>query len=257
MADAANNGLKTALFAPRAPRAADTLAVVKLRLATTVLAVLALPVQAQGLPEPVLAAAAALVRDAALPLAPAGARIEATPGTPDPRLRLAPCARIEPYLPAGAAPWGRTRAGLRCRDGASAWNVTVPVTVKVFAPALVARQALAAGTVIDDTLLAPAVVDWAAERTPPFDKAAALHGRALARPLVAGQPLRAEDLRTRQWFAAGDTVRIDAVGAGFAVSSEGVAQSPGLEGQPVRVKTEGGRIVTGVARGERRVEITL
>jgi flagella basal body P-ring formation protein FlgA len=31
----------------------------------------------------------------------------------------------------------------------------------------------------------------------------------------------------------------------------------GIEGQPARVRTEGGRIVTGVATGERRLELTL
>lgn len=259
MRNDANKGLKTGLFAPLARAPADTLAAVKLRLLAAALAahVCALPAWAQGVPEPALAAAATLLRDAALPLAPPRARIEATPGAPDPRLRLAPCSRIEPFLPAGASPWGRTRAGLRCREGSVAWSVTVPVTVKVFATALVARQPLAAGAVIDDTLLASAEVDWAAERTSPLADAGALRGRTLARPLGAGQPLRSEDLRTRQWFAAGDTVRIDAIGPGFTISSEGVAQSPGIEGQSVKVRTEGGRLVSAVPRGERRVEIPL
>lgn len=236
---------------------AATVASVRLPFAAPALLALALPAAAEVLPAPALAAAAALVRDAARPLAPREARLEVTAGTPDPRLRLAPCARIEPFLPAGAQPWGRTRAGLRCTDGAARWRITVPVTVKAFAPALVGTQALAAGTVIDDTMLALAEVDWAAAPTPPFAQVQALQGRTLARPLAAGQPLLAADLRTRQWFAAGDTVRIDAVGPGFTISGEGVAQSPGLEGQPVRVRTETGRVVTGLPRGERRVEVTL
>jgi flagellar basal body P-ring formation protein FlgA len=82
-------------------------------------------------------------------------------------------------------------------------------------------------------------------------------GRTLARPLAAGQPLRAADLRARQWFAAGDSVQIDAVGTGFRISGEGQALGPGLEGQPARVRIGGGRVVTGQPVAERRMELRL
>ena len=60
---------------------------------------------------------------------PSPLRMEVSVGTLDERLRLAPCARIEPYLPAGAKLWGRTRLGLRCLEGATRWNVFLPITV--------------------------------------------------------------------------------------------------------------------------------
>jgi flagella basal body P-ring formation protein FlgA len=82
-------------------------------------------------------------------------------------------------------------------------------------------------------------------------------GRTLARPLAAGETLRAADLRVRQWFAAGDTVRIVAGGQGWHIHGEGLALNPGLEGQTVRVRTESGRIVSGVAVAERQVEVAL
>ena len=61
----------------------------------------------------------------------------------------------------------------------------------------------------------------------------------------------------RQWFAAGDVVRITAQGGGFVVSSSGEALSPGIEGRSVRVRTEGGRVVSGEPVGEREVELAL
>ncbi|MCB2019877.1 MAG: flagellar basal body P-ring formation protein FlgA, partial [Burkholderiaceae bacterium] len=82
-------------------------------------------------------------------------------------------------------------------------------------------------------------------------------GRTLARPLTPGQSVRATDLRRRQWFAAGETVQISAIGPGFRVSSEGQALGPGLEGQAARVRTESGRIVVGQPVAERRIEIDL
>lgn len=220
-----------------------------------------LPAQAiaavNGLPASAVAAAAALARQAARATAPAGARIEATPGTLDPRLHLAACARIEPYLPPAVPAWGRTRIGLRCSSGPVAWNIFYPLTVHVFAPGLVAAAPLPAGTVIEAGQLRPAEIDWADEASPPQVQAAALVGRTLARPLAAGEALRLANLRPRQWFAAGDTVRVVAQGRGFSVVGEGQALSNGIEGQVARVRTDNGRIVAGQPIGERRIEVAL
>ncbi|HPU54649.1 MAG TPA: flagellar basal body P-ring formation chaperone FlgA, partial [Burkholderiaceae bacterium] len=96
------------------------------------------------------------------------------------------------------------------------------------------------------------------ERTDPaLTVPAAAIGRTLQRGLAAGDALRQADLKTRLLFGTGDTVRIVATGPGYAISSEGQALGPGLEGQNARVRTDSGRIVTGVATGERRVEVPL
>src|SRR5256885_2483481 len=78
----------------------------------------------------------------------AGTRVEVEVGELDARLRLAPCQRVEPYLPIGTRLWGRTRIALRCTAGVSHWNVFLPVTVKVFAQGLLAAAPLPAGTVV-------------------------------------------------------------------------------------------------------------
>ena len=186
-----------------------------------------------------------------------GVRVEVVPGTLDPRLRLAPCQRIQPYLPAGARPWGATRIGVRCVEGPVAWNITMPITVRVFAPGLVAAQALPAGTVLGPEHLRLDEVDWGASDAAVLTEPALAAGRALLRPLQPGQALRATDLKNRQWFAAGDPVRLMLTGSGFAIAAEAVAVSPGVEGQPVRVRTENGRMLTGRATGERTVEVML
>ncbi len=189
--------------------------------------------------------------------APANARIDVTIGSLDPRLKLAPCQRIEPYLPAGARLWGATRVGLRCTDGPVRWNVYLPVTVKVWAPALVAAAPIAAGVELTGRELMLSEVDIAAAHGATFDQVGALVGRKLATPLAPGAAVRADMLRVRQWFAAGDPVVLIARGDGFSVSGTGQALGPGLEGQQVRVRTEGGRVVVGKPVGERRVEIKL
>ena len=190
------------------------------------------------------------------PLAPAP-RIEVVVGTLDPQLKLAPCQQIVPYLPAGARPLGRTRIGLRCAQGATRWNVSLAVQVRVWAPSLVAVTPLPIGTVLQARHLVAAEVDLAERADAAIGQSSAAIGRTLTRNLAAGEALRQGDLKTRVWFNTGDTVRIVAVGPGYAISSEGQAQGPGLDGQTARVRTESGRIVSGIAAGERRIELAL
>ncbi|MDT8999304.1 flagellar basal body P-ring formation chaperone FlgA [Paucibacter sp. APW11] len=188
---------------------------------------------------------------------PAKARVEVELGGLDSRLQLASCQLVEPYLPNGQKMWGRSRIGLRCMDGRARWNVTLPVTVRVFAQALVANAPLAAGTTLTQALLQWAEIDIAAESGAVSTDMAALEGRSLARPLMTGEAVRASALKLRQWFAAGETVKVQALGAGFAVSGEGQALANGMDGQEVRVRFESGRTVSGRAVGDRRVEVLL
>lgn len=198
----------------------------------------------------------ALARAASEQAAP-GLRVEVRVGQLDPRLKLAPCAQVQPYLPPGTRLWGAARIGLRCIDGTARWNVFLPVTVSVYGPALVATGPLAAGATLAAQDLKTAEVDLAARPGAVLAQAEPLLGRTLARALAAGEPLRAADLRARQWFAAGDTVRIVAAGRGWHIHGEGQALNPGVEGQAVRVRTESGRIVSGMAVAARQVEVAL
>ena len=184
-------------------------------------------------------------------------RVEVIPGTLDPRLNLAPCQKVDILMPAGLRAWGRTRIGLKCLQGPVAWSVTIPLTVRLWAPALVAAAPLPAGTVLQHTHLKMAEVDWSERDSPVILLEAAAVGRTLGSTLPAGAPLRQEHLRKRQWFEAGDTVRIHAVGAGFVIQGEGVAITPGIEGQSARIRTESGRTITANPVGQRLAEVML
>jgi flagella basal body P-ring formation protein FlgA len=184
-------------------------------------------------------------------------RFEVSVGSLDPRLKLAPCQRIEPYMPAGVRLWGKTRIGLRCVQGERPWNVYLPITVHVYGQALVAAQPLAVGTTLSEGDLAYSEVDLAEDNSPVVVNESLAIGRALNRALAVGQGLRQADLRSRQWFAPGDTVKVVAVGKGFSVSGTGTALSPGFEGQIARVRTESGQIVSGMPVGSRQMEMAL
>ncbi|PZQ76444.1 MAG: flagella basal body P-ring formation protein FlgA [Variovorax paradoxus] len=228
---------------------------------------LAAPARAQDMPPvgqevtPEFVAATQHWLDAAVEKSQAGQslplRMEVSVGSLDARLRLAPCARVEPYIPVGTRLWGRSRLGLRCVDGAARWNVFLPVTVKAFGPAWVLRDNVMTGTVLGPNDAVEAEADWAAEPSPVVGDAAQWIGQVAARSLVAGQPVRQSMIKAAQAFPAGAAVRVVAKGTGFEVTSDAQAITPGVVGQMVRVRMENGRITSGVVVDATTVRLAL
>lgn len=188
---------------------------------------------------------------------PAPLRMEVAIGALDARLRLAPCSHVEPYIPVGSRLWGRTRLGLRCTQGGGRWNVFLPVTVKAFGPAWVLRDNVIAGSVLTAADAIQTEADWAAEPSPVMLEATQWVGQVASRSLVAGQPLRQSMVKAAQAFAAGTPVRVVAQGPGFEISSDAEAITPGVVGQPVRVRMENGRIANGIVLDMRTVRLPL
>jgi flagella basal body P-ring formation protein FlgA len=188
--------------------------------------------------------------------ATAGLRVEVTVGELDPRLQLAPCGRIEPFIAPGARILGRTSVGLRCTQGAT-WSVLLPVTVRIFGNALVASRPLPAMQPVTTEDLHAAEVEWTRETTGLVIDRAQLDNQVLARPIAAGQPIPLAALRAQQVIGAGDPVTIQGSGSGFSVALDGVALNAASVGQAVRVRTESGRVIQGTARGQRRVEMAF
>lgn len=182
-------------------------------------------------------------------------RVEVRVGSLGTRPRLPACTRLEPFLPPNVRLWGPSHIGVRCTEGGSR-SMMVPVTVSVYGPALVADRPLAAGASADPESFRVDQVDLTRARGSPVADPALLAGRTLARPLSAGELLRAEDLRVPQTVAAGDPVRIRLLGQGFAVSSDGFALAAAGEGQPLRVRTAAGKMLVGTVRA-RVVEVRL
>ena len=175
-------------------------------------------------------------------------------GALDPQVRPAPCARVEPFLPGNARMWGRTSIGLRCADGA-AWSMFLPVNIHVFAPVLVANRGLPAGHPLTEEDYRIEEIDLTQHPAGILQDAAYADKKELARPVASGQPLRREHFRLRPVVTPGDPVRLVYAGAGFTVSTEAKSLGSATDGQPVRVQTESGKVVTGIARGPRLVEV--
>lgn len=178
-------------------------------------------------------------------------------GQLDSRLQLAPCARVEPYLPRGARLWGRSRIGLRCLEGATPWNVFLPITVKVWGPAWIVQRPLPPGAVLAEGDMAPGEVDWAEHPAPVLVRQADWLGVTAARGLLPGQVLRQTMVRPVQVFKAGTEVKVIVHQAQFKLSATGHAMGHGFLGQPVRVKMPNGRVVSGRVRHDTAVSVEL
>lgn len=183
-------------------------------------------------------------------------RFEVQLGNLDPRMALAPCRRTEPFMPAAMRPWGRMSLGVRCTDGAN-WSVMLPLTVRAWGPALVAAAALPAGTILGAQDLREQEIELTREPAGLPRESRQLQGRTLVRAVAAGQPLRADMVRHTAVVQAGDPVRLRFIGPGFAVSATGQALGPAGEGQVLRVRTDLGKILSGVAREGRVVDVAL
>lgn len=184
-------------------------------------------------------------------------RMEVSVGQLDERLRLSPCARIEPYLPAGARLWGRTRLGLRCLEGTTRWSVFLPVTVKAFGPAWVLTGDVKSGAVLSEADATEMEVDWAAETAAIVADPALWVGQVASRPLKAGQALRQPMLRAPQVFQAGAQVRVSAQGNGYAISAAGQAMAAGSVGQTIRIKMSNGKILSGIVLDDGTISVNL
>jgi flagella basal body P-ring formation protein FlgA len=186
-----------------------------------------------------------------------GLRMESTVGALDSRLRLAVCGNVEPYVPAGARLWGRSRVGLRCADGMGRWNVSLPVVVKAMGPAWVLKSQVSPGAVLGEADVVESQVDWAEEPTAVLQDRALWVGQTTTRVLMAGQALRQGMVKPAQVFQAGASVRVVAQGPGFQVSSDAQALSAGVVGQSARVKMDNGRVTSGTVLDMRTVRIDL
>ena len=199
------------------------------------------------------------LREAVLASQPSGTslRMEVSVGALDSRLKLAPCGNVEAYLPPGSRLWGRTRVGLRCVDSMARWNVSMPASVKAFGTAWVIRGQVQSGSVISESDVVEAPVDWAEDPHPVLRDRNLWVGQVATRTLSTGQTLRQDMVKPALAFQAGTQVRVVAQGAGFQISGDAQALSAGVVGQMARVKMENGRVATGTVLDTRTVQIDL
>jgi flagella basal body P-ring formation protein FlgA len=169
---------------------------------------------------------------------------------------LAACMTLEPFMPSGARLWGRTTVGVRC-VGERPWTIYLQARISLHATYYLAARAMAPGDVLtaadlvardgDLTGLPQAIVT---------DPSQAVGSVSLVR-ISGGMPLRRDMLKSASAVSIGQTVRVVAAGAGFAISAEGSVMNNASPGQQVRVKTASGQIISGIVKDGSTVEVQL
>lgn len=180
--------------------------------------------------------------------------VEIEVGALDERLQLTACQALQPYLPAGSRPWGRSNIGVRCQKPES-WSIVVPITVKVMGEALYTARPLARGEPLTDQDFTAQRADLAQLPAGVLTDRAQALGRIPNVSVAAGLPLRAEMLRGAYVVTQGQDVRIVFSGDGFKVSSDGRALGNAALGETVQVRAASGKVVKGQASAAGVVEV--
>ena len=177
-----------------------------------------------------------------------------TVGPIDPRLSLAACAALEPFIPRGGKVWGKTTVGVKC-TAPEPWTIYVQANIAVIAGYVATTKPISQGQIIgadelsvlkgDLALLPPGIITDAAQAV----------GKSSAVSIPAGTPLRQDSLRNLPAVRQGQIVRLVSEGAGFQISSEGKALNTASAGQPAQARTQSGQMVNGVAKAGGIIEV--
>lgn len=188
---------------------------------------------------------------------PGDAGVVISAGRLDSRLRLARCAGpLEASLLSGARLQAQMSVAVGCHDGAD-WTVYVPVTVQsrlqvlaLRAPQVQGARLRPADVIAETRLVGGLTVGYVTDM-------ALLARSTLRHPLPAGAVLTAEDLLPDFMVRQGEQVTLVASVDGIRVRAAGLALENGRYGSLIRVQNASSdRVVQGVVRGDRVVEVT-
>lgn len=189
-------------------------------------------------------------------------QLAALPGEPVIRIdearteRLPACDALSAFISNGARPRARMSVGVRCA-APQPWSTYVQATVSVPGQYYVAARVINAGERITRENIAPQDGDLVALPPGAVSDAEAVLGMTASYRIGSGQPVKQASLRSAGSIQRGQTVRVTARGAGFAVSSDGQAMENAAPGSMVQVRMASGQIVSGVVQPRGTVEVPL
>lgn len=171
-----------------------------------------------------------------------------------PRTELLACAALDAFQPAGSRAIGKTTVGIRCL-APTRWSVYLAAQVQVIDRYVVTRQPLPANHALTEADLLLSEGDLGALPIDVVSDPAAMIGYRTVSGLAAGAPLRTSVLKPPLAVQQGQTTRLMLNGPGFSVQSEGQALANASRGDRVRVKTQSGQVVSGVAQDGQQVVV--
>ncbi len=173
-------------------------------------------------------------------------------GNIDSKLALPACGKLEPFLAEGSRLSGSSTIGVKCEG---VWTIFVPVKIRVMAPIVVSTRPLSQGMVISPSDIMLRRADLSSSPPGVLTEMANAVGKTLNSSIPSGYPVTATMLRAPFIITQGQSVKLVSIGAGFQVTSQGIALSSAAEGQNVQVRTLSGHVVSGIARAGPYVEV--
>ena len=173
-----------------------------------------------------------------------------------PRGALPACAALDVFQPAGSRAIGKTTVGVRCL-APSPWTVYLSAQVRVIGRYVATTQPLPANHVLTAADLSLREGDLGNFAVDVVTDPDAMLGYRTVSGLAAGAPLRNALLRPPLAVQQGQTTRLVLSGPGFSVQSEGQALANAGRGERVRVKTQSGQVISGVAQDGQQVAVTF
>lgn len=161
--------------------------------------------------------------------------------------RAPECLSPEPFLPPGAAPYGRVNVGLRC-GGDRPWTRYVQARVSVLTDYYVAARAMGPGETITAADLEMRQGDLGALPRAVVTDPSQVEGSVSANRIAAGSPMRTDLIRKPIAVKSGQTVNVTVVGDSFQLSSEGKVLADAATGNTVQVRLRNGQVVSGLVR---------
>jgi flagellar basal body P-ring formation protein FlgA len=181
--------------------------------------------------------------EAARSFAPDGARVEVTAARLDSRLKLADCP-VEPetFDPPGQRPNAHLSVGVRCPT-APAWSLYVPVRVDVTVDVVVLSAAVGHGQTLGSDDLRHESRNVARLGGAYLTRIEDAEGMVLRHPVPPGTVLAPRLVERPKVVRRGQRVRLVVRDGGLSVRSDGEALADAAEGDRVRVRNLGSRLV--------------
>ncbi|KKJ31797.1 flagellar basal body P-ring biosynthesis protein FlgA [Enterobacter hormaechei subsp. hoffmannii] len=131
----------------------------------------------------------------------------------------------------------------------------LPVRISAEGTWWVASQSLPGGAIVQRSDIEPMTGNLDHQPSGLIFNADAIIGQRLTRAIDAGKPLLENQLRQQWRLRAGQTVDLVTAGSGFRIRSQGKALNNAAVDDMLRVKTAGGRTVSGKVGADGQVRV--
>lgn len=183
-------------------------------------------------------------------------KVDITAHPIDSNLKLAFCPSPQVFFPSNSKAWGKTTIGIQCGQP-NPWSIYVEANVSITGDYVVAANHLTQGQSLTSGDLMLQKGDLTTLPSGFFTAVSTAEGKVARVSLASGSVIKQDMLRMPIVVAQGQNVRVNGIGQGFSVSTEGKALTNATEGELVRVRVPNGTIISGTAKNNGQIDLII